>query len=159
MVNVGNLDAITRYLLHFRRKFRHLSPLSGTAAVVTRHVTALGEPLAPEQAISVREALHAYTVGGAVALGDDENRGSLAAGKWADMVVLSGDPLATLPESLHTLRAEATFVGGAVRFLRLPDKGFNGGRYGLPRGGRDEGRSSPRKRPRPSVPVRRAHRS
>ncbi|MBI3891819.1 MAG: amidohydrolase [Candidatus Wallbacteria bacterium] len=93
------------------------APLSGIQAAVTR-CDAEGEPLAPEQAIAVQEALAAYTLGGAIASGDDVNRGSLAPGKWADMTVLNGNPLATPAERLSALRADLTLVGGSVVYER-----------------------------------------
>jgi hypothetical protein len=89
------------------------NPLLGMKAAIDRK-DSNGEPIAPEQAITAQEALHAYTMGGALASGDDGNRGSLMAGKWADMVVLSGDPLATHPDELPALRVQQTYVGGRL---------------------------------------------
>ncbi|MCB9457592.1 MAG: amidohydrolase [Anaerolineaceae bacterium] len=87
------------------------NPLLGMKAALDRRIPS-GETLAPEQAITPAEALVAYTMGGAIASGDDANRGSLTPGKWADMVILSGDPLTTPPDSLLDLRVEQTYVGG-----------------------------------------------
>jgi hypothetical protein len=56
------------------------NPLVGMTAAVTRRDDE-GEAIAPEQAITAAEALHAYTMGGAVASGDEANRGSIEAGK------------------------------------------------------------------------------
>jgi hypothetical protein len=89
------------------------NPLLGMKAAIDRK-DSNGEPIAPEQAISAYEALYAYTMGGALASGDDGNRGSLTLGKWADMVVLSGDPLATQPDDLPSLRVQQTYVGGRL---------------------------------------------
>lgn len=85
------------------------NPLVGLRAAVDRK-DAHGDPIAPEQAISRAEALYAYTMGGAIASGDADNRGSLTAGKWADMVILNGDPLTA--EDPAALRVVATYVGG-----------------------------------------------
>ena len=89
------------------------SPLSGMKAAIDRR-DPFGEPITPEQAMSGYEALHAYTMGGAIASGDADNRGSLTPGKWADLVILSGDPLAATPDGLLDLRAEQTYVGGRL---------------------------------------------
>jgi predicted amidohydrolase YtcJ len=91
------------------------NPILGMRAAMDRK-DHLGEPIAPEQAISAYEALYAYTMGGAIASGDAENRGSLAPGKWADMVVLNGDPLATPVENLLQCKVDQTFVGGKLIF-------------------------------------------
>lgn len=90
---------------------KDLHPLHGVHAAVRREL-AEGGQLAAEQAISVEEALYAYTVGGAIAQGDEENRGSLSVGKWADMVVLSGDPCYLPHEALLDIEVAATYLAG-----------------------------------------------
>jgi hypothetical protein len=77
-----------------------------------------GNAIAPDQAITVGEALRAYTMGGAFACGDEANRGSLSMGKWADLAVLAGDPLSAHPESLAEIRVDMTLVGGKIVFER-----------------------------------------
>ena len=69
------------------------NPLSGMIAAIARR-DADGHLIAPEQAISAAEAfrLHLHE-GGAIAAGDEDNRGSVEPGKWADFVVLTGNPL------------------------------------------------------------------
>ena len=91
------------------------NPLLGIKAAVDR-LDPSGEPLAPEQAITPYEALYACTMGGALASGDNANRGSLTPGKWADMAILSSDPLTAPPEHLLAIRVEQTYVGGELRF-------------------------------------------
>ncbi len=91
------------------------NPLRGMQAAIDRR-DGSGAPIAPEQAISPFEALYAYTMGGAIASGDHDNRGSLTPGKWADLAVLSGDPLHTPPEQLADIRVTQTWVGGRCVF-------------------------------------------
>jgi predicted amidohydrolase YtcJ len=93
------------------------NPLSGMAAAVTRR-DADGELIAPGEAITAAEALYAYTMGGAVATGDEANRGSVEAGKWADLAILSGNPLEEAPEQLADLEVDMTLVAGRVVFER-----------------------------------------
>jgi len=93
------------------------NPLVGMMAAITRRDNE-GHLIAPEQAIEAREALYGYTMGGAVASGDERNRGSIEAGKWADLAVLSGDPLAAPPETLPDITVDLTFVGGQIAFER-----------------------------------------
>jgi hypothetical protein len=92
-------------------------PLRGIRSAIERRDDE-GHFIAPDQAISVAEALQAYTMGGAIASGDDDNRGSLAAGKWADLAVLSGNPLTTPVEALTGLVVEQTWVGGRLAYER-----------------------------------------
>jgi len=91
------------------------NPLVGMQASILRQDRD-GALIAPAQAISAAQALSAYTMGGAIASGDAENRGSLTPGKWGDMAVLSANPLDTPPESLHEIRVEKTFLAGRVVF-------------------------------------------
>lgn len=95
-----------------------LSPIAGIHAAVTRQ-NAAGEPAGgwyPEQRLSAYDALRAYTWGAAYASGEEDIKGTIAAGKLGDLVVLSQDLLAVPgPEILHT-EVEATVVGGEVVF-------------------------------------------
>lgn len=93
------------------------NPLIGMMAAITRRDKE-GHVIAPEQAISAREALFGYTMGGAVASGDELNRGSIELGKWADLAVLSGDPLSVPPEALPEIKVDLTFVAGRIAFER-----------------------------------------
>ena len=55
-------------------------------------------------------------MGGAIASGDDANRGSLAVGKHADMVILDRDPMSTPVDDLTNIRVCQTISGGKVVF-------------------------------------------
>jgi hypothetical protein len=89
------------------------NPLRGMQAAITRRDSE-GELVAPGQAITAEQALYAYTMGGAIASGDEANRGSLTPGKWADLAVLSGNPLRTPPEALMEIKVEQTYLAGQV---------------------------------------------
>lgn len=89
------------------------NPLLGLRAAVDRRDHA-GAPLGPGQAISPTEALWGYTLAGAILSDDADNRGAIAPGMWADLVVLSGDPLATPPERMPELRVEQTYLAGRL---------------------------------------------
>jgi predicted amidohydrolase YtcJ len=72
---------------------RNPQPFVNMAMAVTRRQP--GQPaLNPQQAISIREVLDAYTINGARMLGRDAEIGSLEVGKSADFVVLDQDILA-----------------------------------------------------------------
>ncbi len=93
------------------------NPLQGMCAAVGR-LDDQGRAILPEQAITAAEALFAYTMGGAIASGDDDNRGSLRVGKWADVAVLSGNPLDTPAQQLPHLHVDATWLGGTLAYER-----------------------------------------
>ena len=66
----------------------------------------------PEQAVSVADALRMATYNGYWASFDEKERGSLEAGKIADMVILSGDPYTTPKEELSGLKVEELILRG-----------------------------------------------
>lgn len=63
------------------------------------------------QRMTVKEALQAYTLGGAYAGFAEQQLGSLKSGKLADLAVLDRDPL-TSAESLEQIKVEQTYVAG-----------------------------------------------
>lgn len=92
-------------------------PMLNVYCAVTRR-TMSGAVVGPEQAISLAEALYAYTMGAAYAAREEERKGSLEPGKLADLVVLSGDPFQAVAggdyDALRDMRAVLTIVGGRV---------------------------------------------
>jgi predicted amidohydrolase YtcJ len=92
-------------------------PLAGMTAAITRRDEE-GTPLLPEQAITAGEALDAYTRGSAAAAGVADRLGTLTKGKWADVAVLSGDPLTTSPDALSDISVELTIMAGQVVYER-----------------------------------------
>jgi predicted amidohydrolase YtcJ len=68
----------------------------------------------PDQRLPVTSAIEAYTVGSAYAGGQERRQGRIVPGAYADLIVLSEDPLTVPPERVAALRVEATLVGGRV---------------------------------------------
>ena len=68
----------------------------------------------PEQAVTLESALRHYTSDGAWAAYEEAERGSLTAGKWADLVVLSHDLFAGPPEKILETRVLLTMAGGRI---------------------------------------------
>jgi predicted amidohydrolase YtcJ len=94
-----------------------LNPMLRIQSLVTRR-SRRGKVYGPSQRLSVEQALHAYTMGGAYASFEEDEKGSITPGKLADFVILSHDPRAVLPESLSTIVVEKTYVAGVKRFDR-----------------------------------------
>ena len=70
--------------------------------------------------LPVQEALEAVTIGGAFMLKMDHEVGSLEGGKFADMAVLSDDPLAVSPQDLGAIHVWGTVVGGEHHTSNIP---------------------------------------
>jgi predicted amidohydrolase YtcJ len=92
-------------------------PITGIAGCVTRRSSS-GKYLCREQAISVMDAIRAYTVNGAYLEGTEDEKGSLESGKLADMVVLDRDILTIDPLDIINTRVLMTIVGGEVVYER-----------------------------------------
>lgn len=93
-----------------------LDPLQAIEVAVTRRGPDGEEApaMAPDEAIDVETALWAYTRGAAEAIGRGDDAGRIAAGRPADLAVLSRDPTAVPPEQIGDLRVVATLFGGRV---------------------------------------------
>jgi predicted amidohydrolase YtcJ len=75
-----------------------------------------GNSWGPKQRVSVAEALRIGTMHGAYASFEEKRKGSIEAGKLADLVVLGRDPLHTPPSELVKIPIERTMVGGEWKF-------------------------------------------
>jgi predicted amidohydrolase YtcJ len=72
------------------------------------------EGFEPQQALTPAEALHLYTGGAARIQFEEHEKGRLAPGLRADLVVLSESPLAVAPARIASIRVLRTVTGGAV---------------------------------------------
>lgn len=69
------------------------------------------------QRLTVKDCLKLLTINGAYATFEENKKGSLAPGKWADLVILSANPLeVSQPEDLLNIKVLLTMVGGRVEY-------------------------------------------
>lgn len=95
------------------------SPVSDANPLVSIHDlvnrrTASGADFAPQERVSVAEALSAYTHGSAYAVGVEQDRGRLMPGMLADFAVLSEDLLRVAQERIREVRVVRTVQDGRV---------------------------------------------
>lgn len=90
-----------------------LNPWVGIQEAVTRS-DSNGRP-SPLR-LTLEESIAAYTRGAAFASHCESTRGTLAPGKYADLVVLAPDPFEVPPERLQDVRTVATVVDGRTVF-------------------------------------------
>ncbi len=95
------------------------NPWLGIYGMVTRR-TSSGQVLYAGEGVTPLEAIRAYTVDGAYAAWEEGIKGSIEAGKLADLVVLDRDPLRTPREELRNVKTVMTIVGGKIVYDRPP---------------------------------------
>ena len=98
-----------------------LDPLPGIDAAVNRRTLDSKHPGGwfPEQRITVAEAVRAYGWGSAYAGFQEAEKGTLAAGKLADLAVLGRDIFDPAErDRIGETKVELTVVGGKVVFER-----------------------------------------
>ena len=91
-----------------------VSPFLPIWQAVARRSYQTKERVAPGEALSRADALRCATANGAYLTFDEDKKGSLEAGKLADVAVLSADPLATEESSIAEIRSLMTMVGGRI---------------------------------------------
>ncbi len=93
-----------------------LNPMFGLYAAVTRATLDGKNPNGwfPEQKLTIKEAIEAYTMGSAYAEFQNTVKGSITAGKLADMVILSDDLFSIDPVKIRDVKVLKTFVGGKL---------------------------------------------
>lgn len=106
-----------RFSLHADQPMYAEDPLSLMATAVGRRTRA-GAALGTAEALDPRTALRALTIDAAWQLHMERKLGSIEVGKYADLIVLSENPLAVAPERLRAVKVERTFVAGHEIDLR-----------------------------------------
>lgn len=89
-------------------------PRQLVSTAVERRMRGLGDPLGPDQAITVLEAVRAYTRGAAYAAFAEDRCGMLREGFLADWVLLDIDPTVCSASEFAASRVLRTEVGGTV---------------------------------------------
>jgi predicted amidohydrolase YtcJ len=91
-----------------------MEPMIGIHTAVTRADLDGNGAWNVEEAVDLPTAIRAYTTGGAFANHCERDRGSIAPGKLADLIVLSGDVFEPGPAGIPGLGVDVTIVGGRV---------------------------------------------
>jgi predicted amidohydrolase YtcJ len=106
----------------------HMSP----SGAMYRGVTQIApenqkpEPWMLEKTLSVEQMFPLFTINGAYTTFEEEFKGSLTPGKWADLVILSGNPLSVPVEDLPDITALMTMIGGEIVYCREGYEGLCG---------------------------------
>lgn len=93
-----------------------VDPIESFYASVTRKRVDNGMEFFTEQKMTRAEAVYSYTLGNAYAAFEENDKGSLEVGKFADMVVLSKDLLNCEDDDIMDTKILMSIVGGTVKF-------------------------------------------
>ena len=96
-----------------------IDPIASYYSSVTRRMVN-GEQFYPEHVMTRGEAMRTYTINNAYAAFEEDVKGTLAPGMYADMVVLSQDITTVAEEAIPSTEVEMTFVGGELKYARDP---------------------------------------
>ena len=94
-----------------------VDPIASYYATVSRKLKD-GSVFYPDQRMNRMEALRSYTINTARAAFEENTKGTLKPGKYADIVVLSKDVLTIPEDEIPTAKVSYTIVGGKVRYRR-----------------------------------------
>jgi predicted amidohydrolase YtcJ len=89
-----------------------ISPLREIGTAVTRICAIDGSVIGEDQRVPLEAGLRAMTSVAAAQCGLGDKAGSLETGKYADLVLLEGNPLATDPAKLGDIKISETWVNG-----------------------------------------------
>lgn len=98
-----------------------LNPLNNIYCAVTRK-DLHGNPdggWIPEQRLSVFDSVRSYTAGSAYAAFEENIKGTITCGKYADFVVLSNDIFKVNPESIKDIAIDMTVLDGNIVYKKL----------------------------------------
>jgi predicted amidohydrolase YtcJ len=94
-----------------------VDPIASYYATVSRKLKD-GSVFYPDQRMSRLDALKSYTISGAYAAFEEQSRGTLKPGKYADLVVLSRDILTIPEDQIPSTEVLYTVVGGKVKYKK-----------------------------------------
>jgi predicted amidohydrolase YtcJ len=98
------------------RPFLHMWGLVTRKAIDENGTIHEPDPWLAEHAITVEQALRIMTIEGAYAVKQEDYIGSLEVGKFADLIVITDDPLTMNTDNLKDIEVMLTMVGGNIEF-------------------------------------------
>lgn len=102
-----------------------VDPIASFHAAVTRRM-ADGEVFHGDQRMTREEALRSYTIDAAWSAFEEDSKGSLEVGKFADLTVLSRDIMTVPEDEIPGAEVVYTIVGGRIAY-RQPTSSTDGG--------------------------------
>lgn len=93
-------------------------PMQGLYCAVTRLAKNGDGPYLPEQAMSVEDSIYAYTAESAWNTGDEEKKGKIKAGMYADFITIDRNLYEIDPKDIINAKVTRTYIGGEKVYER-----------------------------------------
>jgi hypothetical protein len=93
----------------------NVNPWSNIKNAIQRK-SRLGNAISPDESISLRQALYAYTMGSAFAEGKEKFKGAIAPHYLADFIVVDQNPFDMKTDELDSIKVEQTYVNGICQW-------------------------------------------
>ena len=103
------------FALHSDYPISRYEPMIRLASAVNRK-TKEGVVLGAGQRISAEEGIKAYTSGGAYTSFEENIKGRIVPGQFADLVILAEDPTTINPDKISDIKIITTLVGGKIAY-------------------------------------------
>ena len=94
------------------------SPIEEPDVILGLHALVTRNGFIPEQCISMKEALKTYTINGAYAAFEENIKGSIKVGKFADLVILDRNPLEIDKDHIKDIQVLETIIRGKSVFKK-----------------------------------------
>ena len=108
-----------RFTLHTDTPVVPIEPMRLMWSAVNR-VSTSGQVIGAAQRVTAAQALRSLTLNAAYQHFEEAERGSLEVGKYADMVILSGNPVTSAPMAIKDIQVLETIVEGKTVYQRKP---------------------------------------
>lgn len=109
------LDMGIPFALHSDYPISRYEAMIRLASAVNR-TTKDGVVLGENQRLEVEDAIKAYTVGGAYTTHEENIKGLIKTGQYADLVILEKDPTNISKKDIESIQVMATIVGGKIAY-------------------------------------------
>ncbi|HML37511.1 MAG TPA: amidohydrolase [Bacillota bacterium] len=93
------------------------NPLLNMHLAINR-TTQTGQVINPDERVTIEQALRMFTYNGAYASFDEDKKGTIEVGKFADLAVLSGSLYDTAPDKVKDLSVDMTVIDGKIAYQR-----------------------------------------
>ena len=115
--NKGEIIETLNDIITFHQDAPVIEPnMLETIWCATNRITRRGVQLAEEERISVLDAIRAVTVNAAYQYFEEDKKGTLEAGKLADMIILDKDPLTVNKADIRDIKILKTYKAGKCIF-------------------------------------------